>query len=196
MRIVLALFLVAGSALLFACGGTAKKTPAATPSVAAATAPASSPTRDAATNTAVPATIAAATPTPAAATIAAPTAAAAPSTAAPQATEVASDPTIAAPPPPPPPASGGALTLVALNLEFDTSSLSAAAGPVAVTLDNQDRGIAHNIHFFSKTGSIGMTDVDSGPSMHTLTLGPLAPGAYSFKCDVHPTTMKGILTVS
>ena len=88
------------------------------------------------------------------------------------------------------------MTLVALNLEFDTSSLSAAAGPVAVTLDNQDRGIAHNIHFFSKTGSIGMTDVDSGPLMQTLSLGTLAPGAYSFKCDVHPITMKGILTVS
>ena len=88
------------------------------------------------------------------------------------------------------------MTLVALNLEFDTSSLSAAAGPVAVTLDNQDRGIAHNIHFFSKTGSIAMTDIDAGPSTQTLALGTLAPGAYSFKCDVHPITMKGILTVS
>lgn len=192
MRIVLATILVGGTALLFACGGTDKKTPTPLASVAAATTAASSPTRAAATNTPIPATIVVATPTAAAATIAAPTASAAPPTAEPQATAAAPEATIAAPPP----ATGGAVTLVALNLEFDTSSLSAAAGPVAVTLDNQDRGIAHNIHFFSKTGSIAMTDIDAGPSTQTLALGTLAPGAYSFKCDVHPITMKGILTVS
>lgn len=115
-------------------------------------------------------------------------------TAAPQATDAAPAPTIAAPPPTP--AAGGPLTLVALNLDFVTSSLSTAPGPVDVTLDNQDRGIAHNIHFFSRTGSIGVTDIETGPSMQTLSLGALAPGAYSFKCDVHPTTMKGTLTVS
>jgi plastocyanin len=119
----------------------------------------------------------------------------APPTTAPQATEAPPAPTTAPPPPPPPPA-GGSITLVALNLLFDSRSLSAAAGPVTVTLDNQDRGIAHNVHFFSKAGSIGMTEIDTGPSMQTLSLGTLAPGAYSYKCDVHPTTMTGILTVS
>ena len=193
MRIVLATILVAATSLSFACGGSDKNTPPPLASAPATTAVASSPTRAAAANTAVPATIAVATP-PAAATIAAPTAAAAPPTAAPQATEAAPEPTTA--PPPPPPASGGAATIVALNLAFDTSSLSAATGPVAVTLNNQDSGIAHNIHFFSKSGSIGMTDIETGPSTQTLSLGTLAPGAYSFKCDVHPTTMKGILTVS
>ncbi len=105
------------------------------------------------------------------------------------------------PPPPPPPTepappSGVTLTVVARDSLFATKSLSAAAGPVTIVFDNQDTAVAHNIHFFSKAGSIGMTQVMTGPAPETLSLGTLAPGAYAYKCDVHPTTMTGVLTVS
>ena len=189
MRIVLATLAVAGAALI-ACGGSDKKavTPAA--SVATTTPPAPSLTRTAPTSTAVPATAAVADgraprrpPR------------SRPPTAAPPPQRPPPDRPPPPPPPPPPPA-GGAITLVAVNILFDTSSLSSAAGPVTVTLDNRDLGIAHNVQFFSKTGSIGVSEIETGPSMQTLPLGPLAPGAYAFKCDVHPLTMTGVLTVS
>ncbi len=101
-------------------------------------------------------------------------------------------------PPPPPPPSNGTLTVVALNLAFDLASLSASAGSVTIVFDNQDKAIAHNIHFFSKTSgtSIGETAIKPGVATDTLSLGALAPGAYFYKCDVHPTTMTGTLTVS
>ena len=79
---------------------------------------------------------------------------------------------------------------------FNTRALSAAAGPITIVFDNRDTSVAHNIHFFSNAGSIGMTEVAAGPATGTLPLGTLAPGAYSYKCDVHPTTMTGVLTIS
>ena len=183
MRVLQGVVALAGVALIVACGSSDKK--AATPSTAAPSAPASASatvTRPAATSTV--ATVATAT--------------AAPPTQAPDAT--ATPPP--APPPentqaPPPPASG-TLTVVAINLLFDATSLSAAAGSVTIVFNNQDKAIAHNIHFFSKSsgGSIGMTEVTTGPATDTLSLGTLALGTYFYKCDVHPTTMTGVLTVS
>lgn len=101
------------------------------------------------------------------------------------------------PPPPPPPAGGGTISISALNLMFDKSSLSATAGPVTITFNNQDTAVAHNIHFVSASKQdLGMTDIDSDHITETLSLGTLAPGTYYYKCDVHPTTMTGVLTVS
>jgi plastocyanin len=88
------------------------------------------------------------------------------------------------------------LTIVAVNVLFNTSSLSAPAGDVTIVLDNQDKAVAHNIQFFSKGASIGMSEIKTGPATDTLSLGTLTPGSYSFKCDVHPQTMTGVLTVS
>lgn len=181
MRIVLAMLAVAGGTLI-ACGGSAKKTSTPTASVASSTASAATPVPTLATNTAAPPTA-----TLTVATAVAPTLP-------PQATEA--PPPSATEPPPPTPPSSGAVTLVAINILFDTSSLSALAGPVTVTFDNRDRAVAHNVHFFSKAGSIAMSDIKTGPSIETLSLGTLAPGAYAYKCDVHPTTMTGILIVS
>jgi plastocyanin len=57
--------------------------------------------------------------------------------------------------------------------------------------------VLHNIQFFGPGGgSIGATAVATGPVQQTLSLGALAAGSYSFKCDVHPQQMNGTLVVA
>jgi len=38
------------------------------------------------------------------------------------------------------------------------------------------------------------SDIITGPGTQSLSIGPLAPGAYGFVCDVHPN-MTGTITV-
>ena len=91
----------------------------------------------------------------------------------------------------------GVITVVGLNLEFDTDEIYAPAGPVTIVLDNQDGGMPHNIHFFEGTNargeSVAETPLNNGPIEDTLEM-DLEPGEYFYQCDVHPN-MKGILTV-
>jgi plastocyanin len=95
-------------------------------------------------------------------------------------------------------APGNAIKLVAQDLKFDQSALTAAAGPVTINLSNKDGGVPHNLHVFDGTDakglSVGQTDLASGPVDEELKL-DLVPGRYYFQCDAHPTTMKGTLTV-
>ncbi len=119
------------------------------------------------------------------------------------ATAAAVQPTAAAPPGTQQPSGGGAsVTIVAKNLAFDQTDITVKAGQeVTVTFDNQDNGIPHNIHFamdsgYSQTIDNAKTDVATGPAKQTLTFtAPAQPGSYFFRCDVHPTQMKGTLTV-
>ena len=94
--------------------------------------------------------------------------------------------------------SGAAITIVAKNVLFERTELTARAGTVDITLDNQDAGDVHNVHFFrgdsAGGASVGMTLVANGPSTETVTL-TLEPGSYFFHCDVHPALMHGTLTV-
>ncbi len=191
MRLAFAGLVVSGAALLVACGGSSG--PSNPPTAASTTAPAATATRPAATSTVAPA----ATATSVAATLAP----IPPSPAAPAAAPSSTDTPPPPPPPPPPtteppPASGVTLTVLAPSESFSPRSLSAPAGSVTIVFDNQDTYLTHNIHFFSKSGSIGMTDIMTGPVKQTLALGALAPGSYPYKCDVHPQTMTGVLTVS
>lgn len=100
------------------------------------------------------------------------------------------------------PAAGGAATtlkLVAQNILFDKSKLTAPAGTITIDFDNKDGGIPHNLKVFKGTDAsgpvVGATAVATGPVQQTLTL-KLAPGTYYYHCDVHPATMTGILTVT
>ena len=96
---------------------------------------------------------------------------------------------------------GGSITIKASGstLKFDTNTLSAAAGAVTIVFDNQDGGIPHNISVHegsdAKGTTLGKTDLETGPVKQELKLN-LKAGSYYFQCDVHPTTMKGTLTVS
>ncbi len=146
----------------------------------------------------------AATATPAAATATLSTGVAPSATAAPQPTSapatqptVAPPPTSAPPPPPPPPAPAEqSLTIVAKDVKFSPSSLTARAGGVLhLTLDNQDAGVEHDIVLYDASGAVaGSTAPAMGPVRQTLTvtLGP--PQRYTFKCSVHPQTMNGALS--
>jgi plastocyanin len=92
------------------------------------------------------------------------------------------------------------VTIVAKNLSYNVSTLTANAGSeFNVTLDNQDSGVLHNIAFYtdrSVSQPIAVDDLVTGPGTNTLTFtAPAAPGTYYFRCDVHPDTMNGAFVV-
>lgn len=98
-----------------------------------------------------------------------------------------------------PAADGTVLTVVGVSNTFGVEELTAPAGTVTIEFDNRDAGVIHNIHVFKGEDASGeevaATDLESGPVTQTLTM-ELEPGTYFYQCDAHPTTMKGILTVT
>ena len=90
--------------------------------------------------------------------------------------------------------------IVAEDVEFDTDEITVPAGaPVAVTLDNRDDGVVHNIAFYTDDSAeelIAGTELEPGPVMQDLDFeAPAEPGEYFFQCDAHPATMTGTLVV-
>ena len=116
----------------------------------------------------------------------------------------------ASPPPSPQPSGGGSapppsgqlgaapLTLVAKDIAFDPTQLSAPADtPFQIQFDNQDAGIPHDvaIHEGSQSGAeVFRGDVVTGPAQVTYDVPPLNAGSYAFFCTIHPN-MAGTLTV-
>jgi plastocyanin len=194
MRSALAALTIATAALAAACGGGTTTTPPTTGAAvatltAAAPGPASSATIAAKPTAAAPT----ATPAPRVELSATPVPPEVATTAPPAATSTSAPP----PPPPPPIETGGTVTITAVNVLFEPATVSIGAGPVTIVLNNKDSAVAHNIHFYAASGaSLASSDIEAGISMQTLSLGTLAPGSYDFDCDVHPTTMRGVLTVS
>lgn len=91
------------------------------------------------------------------------------------------------------------LTIVAENIAWNKSQLSAIANaPLTITVDNRDTE-AHNIAFFEGTApegdTIAATEIENGPVTQTLNFGPLTPGEYFYFCEVHPQ-MEGLLTAT
>ncbi len=92
------------------------------------------------------------------------------------------------------------VTLVAKNVKFDLSTITASAGqPVTVTLDNQDAGVLHNVAFYtdrSASSPIHKGNILTGPATEDVSFtAPSTPGNYFFRCDVHPDTMFGTFVV-
>jgi plastocyanin len=92
------------------------------------------------------------------------------------------------------------VTIVAKNITFDLSTLTANAGQdFTVTLDNEDAGVLHNIAFYtdqSLSQPIYVSELTTGPEQQENTFtAPSAPGTYYFHCDVHPDTMNGAFVV-
>ena len=89
--------------------------------------------------------------------------------------------------------SGTSLTLVAEDVAFDTKVLTAPAGEeVTVEYDIRDE-VPHNLHIITDSGEDPKTEVQTGPTMQTLTFTIDKPGSYTYVCDVHPDQMKGTL---
>jgi hypothetical protein len=90
------------------------------------------------------------------------------------------------------------ITLSASNTEFGARSVMAPSNaPFAIRFDNRDVGVAHNVAIYGDPGGTEPVFVGgtfAGPAARTYNIGPLAPGGYVFRCDVHPS-MTGTLTV-
>ena len=95
------------------------------------------------------------------------------------------------------------VTIVAQNTQFVQRSLTANAGATfAVTLDNKDAAIQHNVAFYTNRSASTLLvpgqsqgEIFAGPAAKTLTFTPPRAGSFFFRCDVHPDTMTGTLTV-
>jgi mono/diheme cytochrome c family protein/plastocyanin len=82
---------------------------------------------------------------------------------------------------------------------FDTATLEAKAD-TAFTLkfDNQDSTAPHNVVILNADGStvaMGDTSFFTGPQVKEYAVPALKAGSYPYECQVHPSTMKGTLTV-
>jgi plastocyanin len=98
---------------------------------------------------------------------------------------------------------GGAVTvaLTAKNTAFDKTQLQfPPSAEVKLQFDNQDSGVPHNFALFADqaaTQALFTGPLVTGPKSTTYTFtSPSKPGTYYFHCDVHPTQMKGRVTVS
>jgi plastocyanin len=92
------------------------------------------------------------------------------------------------------------LRIAAENSAYDTDCLAAVAKqPLTIKFDNKDAGVPHNVAFYtdeSATKALFNGEIVTGATTTTYKVDALSPGTYFFRCDVHPTTMKGTLTVS
>ena len=89
-------------------------------------------------------------------------------------------------------AEDGRVTLVAVDLRWDTDCLRAEPGPLTIEVDNGEEGVNHNVHLPDAPGSPA-TELEPGPVTQELAV-DLAAGSYEYLCDLHPN-MVGTLTV-
>jgi plastocyanin len=97
----------------------------------------------------------------------------------------------------PPPGGPGEISLVAVQVKFDKTSITAPAdAPFKITFDNQDAGTPHDVDILDAAGAKVFDGADfPGPEVRVYDVPPLAAGAYEFICSIHPALMTGELTV-
>jgi len=81
------------------------------------------------------------------------------------------------------------ITLVAKDISYTPTTLTASAGSVTFFIDNHD-AVLHNFHL----KNVGTISLPAGHSARKTF--NLSAGTYSFVCDFHKDDMKGTLTVS
>ena len=87
---------------------------------------------------------------------------------------------------------------------FKPASLSAVTGkPIQIVLDNQESGVPHNVAVYASDPAkdpsaplLGSAPPVAGPATIKVDVKTLPAGTYFFRCDVHPATMNGALTVA
>jgi plastocyanin len=105
-----------------------------------------------------------------------------------------------------PAASPGATTLTitapvgAATAGFDPTTLTAPANaPFTIHFNNEDNQAPHNVALTDSAGAAvtlgGDTQFFQGPGTRDYAVPALQAGTYNYMCQVHPTTMKGVLTV-
>ena len=107
--------------------------------------------------------------------------------------------TVAGPPPTPGAPTGPVIT-AADATGFSPNTIELPAGqPATITFDNEDPGATHNLDVFSDkdyTTEISKTPDVVGIGTGQVALPALDPDTYYFRCDFHPTTMQGTITVA
>jgi len=93
--------------------------------------------------------------------------------------------------------STGGVSISALNVAFEQTSVTAPAGKAfQLTFDNKDAGTPHNIaiHKDNAGGAeVFKGEIVTGPATKVYDVPALDPGTYAFVCTVHPN-MTGTLT--
>jgi len=90
---------------------------------------------------------------------------------------------------------GGAVTIVAQNISFDTTEISARVGEsLDITFDNRDNGLQHSLHVRDTATGDQKTEIAAGPVTQTLQVTFDRAGEHRYFCDVHPF-MTGTITV-
>ncbi len=91
----------------------------------------------------------------------------------------------------------GTVSLSALGIAFEQSTVSAPAGKAfQIQFDNKDAGVPHNvaIHKGDANGAeVFKGAIVTGPTTTTYDVPALDAGSYTFMCTVHPN-MTGTLT--
>ena len=90
--------------------------------------------------------------------------------------------------------------LVAENIAFDKSTITVPAGAkVTVNFNNRDSGVPHNFAVYETEAAekiIFRGQIVTGLAKTEYTFdAPAVSGTYFFRCDIHPTLMKGQLIV-
>ncbi len=84
------------------------------------------------------------------------------------------------------------------NAKFSITKMTTAVNqPVTVNVSNKGKAI-HNFHVLNVQDAAGKDikdDLIPAGGSNTLTFTIAKAGTYNFQCDVHPTTMKGTITV-
>ncbi len=95
--------------------------------------------------------------------------------------------------------SGSKITLVAKTISWDKTCVGVAVGvPFQITIDNQDKGIAHNFAIYDTPKlkhRLYLSPDVTGPETKTFTGPALPAGKYYFQCDIHGPAMAGTLVV-
>jgi cytochrome c oxidase subunit II len=93
-------------------------------------------------------------------------------------------------------AAGPTIPLVAKNVKFDQSTLTAPATGFTIHYDNQDAGTPHDFVILDSGGTkVYGSPVLTGPKAADFPVPPIPAGTYKFECSIHPQLMFGTLTV-
>jgi len=87
------------------------------------------------------------------------------------------------------------INISASNLAFDKNKIEVVAGSdVLIVFENKDQ-VRHNVAIYTNSSAltpIFVGEIFPGPATKSYRFtAPIHPGAFFFRCDVHPDTMTG-----